>query len=80
MAAGVAVGEEAGNTMENKYKLPVWQWILLGLLTVVFGVVLINYYSYSQRGTFMLQIPGINPISEEVDPEYVPEPTPMPGT
>ena len=80
MAVGEAVGEEAGNPMENKYKLPVWQWILLGLLTVVFAGVLVNYYIYSQNGTFMLQIPGVNPISEEVDPGYIPEPTPMPGT
>lgn len=74
-----AAVEEAGN-MENKQTLPLWQWILLGVLGVVFVGAIGRYLMLSGKGFPALFVPGINRESSQMEQEYIPEPTQQPGT
>ncbi len=75
-----AAAVEAGNTMENKQMIPLWQWILLGVLGVVFVGVIVRYMMLSGIVLPVMSVPGFNRESSQMDAEYIPEPTPEPGT
>lgn len=75
-----AEGEVGKNCMETKRTLTVWQGILLGVLVVGFIGVLVNFLFLSNNGSAILQLPGMNTVSEQMDQEYISEPTPVPGT